>query len=243
MNRKATAFSALLLLVLLSSLVPIAIASGTNPPLVGTYKSLLGGILPGRASESAACDGCDGQLGNMLDAASWNGSTLGTNWQITCPQISAAPILIFDGVVAGNGQRIYQTVYSGGTLWLAGSGAWGTGDPAYTGGFTSFYVVATQQLVAGQVVGVVSNINFTGSLDGYDNCFTLAISNAELVGATPGAPSESGAFPAFEGPSDCNLTGTHGAYWDVHDLTFSILGRCEVSTRRSTWGAVKNMYR
>jgi hypothetical protein len=53
----------------------------------------------------------------------------------------------------------------------------------------------------------------------------------------------SGLFPAFQGPSDCNLYGTHGACWGVHDLTFSILGRCETFTRTSSWGGVKSMYR
>jgi hypothetical protein len=144
-------------------------------------------------------------------------------------------------VVGGTGQRIYQATYSGGSLWLSGTGAWGGGDPSYTGSLTSFVVVAAYQYLGGTLVGIVSNINFSGNIDGYDDCFTLAISNAEFAGASPLAVT--GPYPAFQGPSDCNATGTHGSYWDVHDITFSVLGHCTTSTRSSSWGGLKNMYR
>jgi len=240
---KATIQKFALAAILLFSLASLAGAAGLNPPLPATYKTLNGSIQPGRATESMPCDGCDGQIGNMIDAESWDGASLGLNWRLSCEQISASPTLIFDGVVGGNGQRIYNTSYTGGTLWLSGTGSWGTGDPYYTGLVSSFTVITTKQYVAGQVVGVVSNINFTGTIDGYDNCFTMAISNSEVVGATPGAPGEPGPFPAFVGPLNCNLTGSSGAYVDVHDITFSILGHCSVPARSSTWGQLKSIYR
>jgi hypothetical protein len=243
MKLKVTTRSAVLLSVLILSLAATAFASGTNPPLPGTYKTLTNTVLPGRATESMPCDGCEGQVGNRITARSWNGTTLGTNWAISCPQIAAPPTLTYDGVVSGTGQRIYQTSYAGGSLWLSGTGAWSTGDPYYTGNITSFTVFAVKQYIAGQLVGVVSNINFTGSIDGYGDCFTLAISNAEFVGATPGVPAVTGPFPAFQGPSDCNLAGSSGTYWDVHDVTFSIIGGCVVGTRPSSWGGLKSMYR
>jgi len=239
--RSATPFlAALTASVLLAS---AAMAAGSNPPLVGTYKTLSATILPGRATESFPCDGCEGQIGNMINSASWDGTTLGTNWSLSCPQIVAPPIMTFNGVVGGTGQQIWQTTYSGGTLTLAGSGAWGTGDPSYTGSVSSFTVITTKQYVGGVLVGAVANINFTGTIDGYDNCFTMAISNAELVGATPGAPAEPGPFPAFVGPGNCSLTGSHGSYQDVHDITFSIIGTCSVPTRATTWGELKSIYR
>jgi hypothetical protein len=231
-----------LLTAFVLSLAGMAFAQ-TSPPLVGTYKTLTNTILPGRATESLPCDGCDGQLGNMIAAESWDEAALGTEWKVHCPQIGAPPVLLYDGVVDGTGQRIYQTSYSGGILWLSGAGAWGTGDPFYTGTITSFIVVATKQYVGGQLVGVVSSINFSGTIDGYDGCFTLAIANAELVGATPGTPALPGPFPPFMGPSDCAVTGSHGTYWDAHDITFSILGDCAVPTESSTWGQLKSLYR
>jgi hypothetical protein len=242
MNPKATSSSVVLLSVLMLSLASATVSSA-NPPLVGTYKTLTSSVLPGRATESMPCDSCFGQVGNLIMAESWNGSALGTNWKISCPQIAATPTLLYDGVAGGTGQRIYQAAYSGGTLWLSGTGAWGAGDPYYTGSLTSFVVVAAYQYVAGTLVGIVSNINFSGNIDGYDDCFTLAISNAEFVGATPGTQPSSGPYPAFHGPSDCNAVGTHGSSWDVHDITFSILGHCTTSTRSSSWGGLKSMYR
>jgi hypothetical protein len=243
MKLKATISSVVLLSVLILSLASSAFASGTNPPLAGTYKTLMNTVLPGRATESMPCDSCFGQIGNLIMAESWNGSALGTNWKISCPRVAATPTLLYDGVMGGTGQRIFQAVYTGGTLWLSGTGAWGAGDPYYTGSLTSFVVVAAYQYVGGTLAGIVSNINFSGNIDGYDDCFTLAISNAEFVGATSSALAVTGPYPVFQGPSDCNVAGTHGSYWDVHDITFSVLGHCATSTRSSSWGGLKRMYR
>lgn len=239
MNLKATMSSAVVLSALILSLASTATANGVSPPLVGTYKTLSGTVLPGRAAESMPCDSCFGQVGNLIMAESWDGSTLGTNWMVSCPQVATTPTLIYDGVVSGTGQRIYQAAYVGGQLWLSGTGAWGTGDPYYSGSLTSFTVIATYQYVGGTLVGIVSNVNFSGNIDGYENCFTLAISNAEFLGSQ----AVTGPFPAFQGPSDCNLSGTHGSRWDVHDITFSILGRCATSIRTSSWGGLKSIYR
>jgi hypothetical protein len=236
---------------LLLSLATAAQASGTNPPLAGTYKTLTNTVLPGRATESMPCDSCFGQVGNLIMAESWDGSALGTNWKVSCPQVAMTPTLLYDGVVGGTGQRIFQAGYTGGTLRLSGTGAWGAGDPYDTGSLTSFVVVAAYQYVGGTLVGIVSNINFSGNIDGYDDCLTLAISNAEFVGATssipPGVPlrarTVTGLYPAFQGPSDCDAAGTHGSTWDVHDITFSILGHCTTSTRSSSWGGRKSLYR
>jgi len=243
MKLNATTASAVLLSVLILSLASTAFASGTNPPLAGTYKTLTNTVLPGRATESMPCDSCFGQIGNLIMAGSWDGSALGANWKLSCPQVATTPTLLYDGVVGGTGQRIFQATYTGGTLWLSGTGAWSSGDPHYKGSLTSFVVVAAYQYVGGTLVGIVSNINFSGSIDGYDDCFTLAISNAEFVGATPSALAVTGPYPAFQGPSDCNVAGTHGSYWDVHDITFSILGHCTTSTRSSSWGGLKSLYR
>jgi len=239
MRRFATTFA---LLLSVSSILAVAASAQTNPPLVGTYKTLNGSLIPGRASLSSATDGALLQPGQIIEAESYDGSTLATKWKVSCPQAGVSS-LMYDGVVGGNGQRIYQTPFTGGTLWLSGTGPWGTGDVAYTGGFATFTVITTQQFVGGQLVGMVANVNFTGMLDSYESCFSMAISNAELVGVTPSAPSEPGAFPAFFGPSDCNVSGASGSYWDVHDITFSIIGQCAVGAQRPTWGSLKNIYR
>ncbi len=239
MTRSATTLA--LLLALVSSLAVAAFAQ-TNPPLVGTYKTLAGTLIPGRATLSSATEGALNQAGQMIEAESYDGSTLATKWKVSCPQAGVST-LVYDGVAGGTGQRIFQTPFTGGTLWLSGTGPWGTGDAQYTGTFSNFSVTTVQQIVNDQIVGMIANVNFTGILDSYASCFTMAISNAELVGFAPSAPALPGPFPAFVGPSDCGVTGTFGSYWDVHDITFSIIGQCAVSARQPTWGQLKNIYR
>jgi hypothetical protein len=236
MRKLVFLFAAILVLV---PLVAFAAA-----PAIGTYKTLYGQVLTGRATESMPADLAEGQIGNLVMAASYDGATLGTNWAVSCPQIASSPVLTYDDVDAyGYGQRIYRTDYTGGMLWLSGTGAWAGGDPYYTSSLSTFRIIATKQYEAGALVGVVSNINLRGPIDGYTSCFEMAISNAELVGYTPIGPQEPGLFPALKGPSDCQANGSHGTYWDVHDITLTLYGSCVVPTEKSTWGAIKTLYR
>ena len=90
----------------------------------------------------------------------------------------------------------------------------------------------------------MTNINLQGIFEGYATCFEMAIANGELVGHTPvGYPPAVGPFPPFHGPSDCDLTGSHGTYWDVHDITLILYGPCVVPAKPSTWGMIKTLYR
>jgi hypothetical protein len=237
MKRMMTLFVVVLAVCTLCATVAIA-----GPPIPGTYVSP-GTFQGGRATESMPCDLCEGVIGNMVTAESWDGVALGLSWKVSCAQISSGPVLLLDTVVAGTGQTIYKTSYSGGTLWLSGTGAWAGGDASYSGPLDLFEVIATKQYLGGLLAGVVSSINLKGSFDGYTGCFELAITNGAFRGATPDAPWVSGPFPAFQGPLGCTLSGTHGTYWDVHDVTFSIRGGCVVPARTSTWGSLKSLYR
>jgi len=233
-------FAVLLLAVALAPALALA-----GPPANGTYKTLYGTVLPGKATESMPADLAEGQLGNMVWGESWNGMALGTEWKVMCPQIVSPPVLVFDGVDGnGNGQRAWHTVYAGGTMWLSGAGAWAGGDAFYVADLSAFSTTVYKQYIGGQIVGAVTNINLTGVFRGYVKCFDMAISNAELVGWTPvGYPPQVGPFPPFYGPSNCTLLGNHGTYWDAHDITLSILGACVVPTFPSTWGQLKATYR
>lgn len=233
-----------LILLFAAVLVLAPVVAFAAAPAVGTYKTLYGQVLTGRATESMPADMAEGQIGNLVMAASYDGTTLGTNWAVSCPQIASAPVLTYDDVDEyGYGQRIYRTDYTGGVLWLSGTGAWAGGDAYYTSPLSTFRIIATKQYEAGVLVGVVSNINLRGPIDGYTSCFEMAISNAEFVGYTPVGTPVPGPFPAFKGPSDCNATGSHGTYWDVHDITLTLYGSCVVPTEKSTWGAIKTLYR
>jgi hypothetical protein len=69
----------------------------------------------------------------------------------------------------------------------------------------------------------------------------MAISNAAAVGYTPGAAP--GTWPAIQGPTDCLASGTHAAWWNVSDVTLTLLGDCVTPTAPSTWGKIKTLYR
>jgi hypothetical protein len=222
------------------------------PLITGTYKTLLGTIEPGRATESMPYDFGEGIDGNMLNAESWNDPVLGGNWKVTCAQKSGPAVLISDVMLGNMRQMTYVTPYSGGLIWLSGTGAWAAGGaPYYEGVLTSFTVTAVKQYVGGQLVRVVSNINFVGEFPGpvgtAPQCFAMDISNAQLIGMTGGAPvglpPPAGTWPVFLGPLDCGLVGAHGTYWTVSDVTLSIIGDCATPTRVSTWGRVKSLYR
>ena len=234
-----------IVLLAVCSVALLATSVFATPPTAGTYKTLFGTILPGKATESMPADLAEGQLGNMIWAESWGASVLGAQWKVMCPQIASAPVLVFDDVDgSGNGQRAWQTQYSGGTLWLSGTAPWGAGTENYTGPLEQFATTVYKQYVGGQVVGAVTNIRFRGVIDGYTSCYDMAISNAELVGWTPvGFNPLFGPFPPFHGPADCNVIGNHGTYWNVHDVTLTIIGSCAVDTRSSTWGKLKSLYR
>jgi hypothetical protein len=223
------------------------VASAVSYPLLtGTYGTLNGTIQAGRATESMPSDGAEGLIGNTIWAESWNGAVLGGNWKLTCMKLDGPPTLIYDGLVGGNGQRIYATNYSGGSIWLSGTGAWAAGGaPYYTGTLTMFKVTTTKQFVAGTQVGAVDDINFAGMFEGAGQCFAMNIANADLVGMTGSAflPPPGGVWPAFHGPSDCAAIGSHGNYWSVHDLTLIISGDCLTPDTPATWGRIKSLYR
>jgi hypothetical protein len=233
----------LLIFGLLATLVfPVMAVAG---PLAGTYKTLDGDLFPGKATESAPADGAEGQLGNMIWAESFDDVSLGAQWKLMCPAIASDPVLLSDDVDEnGNGMRSYRTEYGGGTLWLTGAAAWGGGEADYTATLTSFTTTVYKQYVNFEKVGAVTNISCTGVFEDYDDCFEMVIANAELIGLTPyGYPEEQGPFPPFHGPSDCDVIGAHGTYWNTHDITLSILGECIVQTDETTWGQVKSIYR
>jgi hypothetical protein len=214
----------------------------------GTYKSSIGSMFPGKATESTNAALQEGQQGNMIWAESWSGAALGTEWKVMCPQIGETPPeLISDTVdpVTGNGERTYETYYVGGSMWLSSSAGWGTmGDPDYTSTLSTFRTVVTKLIANFQEVGAVTNIYLTGVFDGYPTCYDMAIANAEYVGnSVQGFPPALGPFPAFHGPSDCDVIGANGTYWDAHDITLIITGDCTVPNEPSTWGQVKSIYR
>jgi len=84
-------------------------------PVTGTYHSTdLGGQLyTGRASTWRT--GINSGLPHVLHIQSWDGNTLGTQWEILCP-IEDTPFDVQDNRVNGTGTIVYTSVFHGGTF-------------------------------------------------------------------------------------------------------------------------------
>ncbi|KKL69697.1 hypothetical protein LCGC14_2112330 [marine sediment metagenome] len=101
-----------------------SMASGN--PILGLCESPTAGndLLSGMWSESFVGGG-EGQIGNTIRAASWNGANPDDEWVLDGPAIDAAPVKIVDTLDAGgNGVKVYFTTCSGGTLTLVEDGPW-----------------------------------------------------------------------------------------------------------------------
>jgi len=222
-----------LVLILLGMLAASATAALAGPPFDGIYKSSDGDFNEGREGSSWRGDFLS--IGNVLHAESWDGSTLGTDWKILCPEVIKVTLIV-DMAPGGTGQRIYRLDYNGGYLELDGDGPWGNGDPVYTSVIDTYFEFRTIQYVSGLKVGSVSDHLLSAHLTGL-KCFTWAIGNGVWLGDSDAAPS---GYPEYR---DRGCRRIKPGHWgDIRDLTLTIQG-CTVSTEQSSWGAVKAMYR
>ena len=216
-----------------------AFAACPDPPKDGIYTTTNGTVLDGRASESW-CGGTDpGRPGNTENAMSWDGANLGEQWKVWGMSIDPAGAVEtarhFDG--SGNGWIDYATNYSGGQFWLSGNHIRGDGTTDYKGTITYYNVGARVSYVGRQPVGVTSNIFLTGV---FDSCpsrhIEYAISNALLVWQT-GYPT---AMPARYPPFLCNAPS--GELFTAC-CTVAKIHCTPISTKSSTWGGMKALYR
>ncbi len=176
-------------------------------------------------------------LGNVLHAESWDGSTLGTDWKILCPEVVRVTLIV-DLTFGGTGQKIYQLDYRGGYLELSGGGPWGNGDAVYTNVIDTYYEFRTIQYEAGVKIGSVSDHSVTAHSTFTEKCFTWGIGNGVWLGESGPAPS---GYPEYE--IGAAMGALKAGHWgDIRDLTLTIEG-CTVSTEQSSWGAVKAIYR
>ncbi len=214
-------------------------------PNAGTYQTTdLGGqLLTGRASSHRT--GINSGLPHVLHSQSWNGSTLGTQWELRCAVENAA-FGIQDNRVNGTGTIVYSSTYTGGQFELYNTGgAWGDGVAAL--GTTS--IISTVQFVninnVSTPVASVVNANTSGDFGG--GCvLTFAIANGVGVGETTSLDvsiQKPADYPTFLA-ANCGLAlpneqfGTWGTM-----ITGTLRIDCSVDATTSTWGAVKNIYR
>jgi len=101
-------------------------------PIVGHYESgTLGGtVLDGRVTEGMT--GVLPAVGDELHGASWNGTTLGTQWEITGVKLGAIPTLLWTIPLSTGTASSYRFDYTGGVMNLKTGGPWwNVGDADY----------------------------------------------------------------------------------------------------------------
>ncbi len=196
--------------------VGILAMQATAAPVTGVFESeeFNGDIIDGRWTESYAGGG-PGLAGNVLNAASWDGTTLGGQWTIGGMTLDENAQLIDLDTMGSLTIEKYFSQYVGGQMLLkkeardGNSAWWGEPDGSAMEEYTVFideYTHHTQVTkLNGVEKGVYSLITMTGSFDPntdseyyYNVEFMLAVAVKTGEGAGPPA-----GFPDFLGdPND-----------------------------------------
>ena len=226
--------------------VMIAAPVFAGAPQVGVYLSddMGGQMLTGRFSESWVGMGGAGQIGNAINALSYDPAFgLGSQWKFSCGSIAMLPTLVSDTRdTNGTGEVTYRTEYEGGVFWLSKDGPWGDGTEDYEGFINTFTVTATYMYVNGQVLGIRSNTTTSGQFTDFGDCFEYTINNTAFFGDTDQNGPIPSDFPPFVDDSCQTGTLSRGGWGSVTEIALRILGTCTVATEESTWGAVKALY-
>jgi hypothetical protein len=212
-------------------------------PLVGTYSSEGGQVSHGRHTESFANNGEFLTVGNAVNAASWDGATLGVQWSYSCPDITST-LLLADLVnpVTGNGQKIYKKFFTGGTFTMNGTGeAWDGGDPVYTGVIDYYSETTTIIFSNFQRVNAVTDITWSGYFNGPRYPCVQWAANGATLGDTSGGGSLPAGFPPFVSPGTCDADRSYGIWWQDSDVVMTIT-ECTVPSEESTWGQIKALF-
>lgn len=233
---------AMLLSVLFLGLLAGAALAG--PPVDGIYDSTdLGGpVNTGRYTEAWDMGGAATDAGTTLNAQSWDGTTLGTQWHYYCGTELAAGVILTNTVDAnGNGNRTYMKTFVGGYIWLSGTGPWAGGDADYPGtidNYVEFETITYQNWVK---VAAVTNVQASAHFDAYPElCMAFYIGNGSLLADTNLGDAVPANYPDLLDPN-CDATRTNGAFWDFFTITLTVTG-CTTDTQETSWGAVKAKY-
>jgi len=232
-------------IVVFAALVMLLAGSAiAGPPLDGAYKSVdIGGpVYVGRYTEAWSAGGAALLGGTTFNAASWDGSTLGNQWRYWCSTMPSHGSLLVNTVNSqGNGNRTYMKVFSGGYIWLSGTGPWANGDPDYPGVIDSYVEFETITYSNWIPIAAITNVQASAHFDNYPSmCMSFYIGNGSQVASTDLGNPVPPNYPGFLDPN-CNPTRTLGASWDFFTITLSIVD-CNIGTEDATWGAIKSMF-
>jgi hypothetical protein len=212
-------------------------------PVPGTYYSAFrgGNVLNGRSS--VARQGVNSGNPKIFHGQSWDGTTLGTQWEIKCgvETTSTPPDYSLYNPMTGNGFITYHQTFQGGTftLYTDPNVGWGSGSG------TLNTTQATSQVFLQNFVPVSSSFTAltSGVFVGAGTCrLDFAFGNGFGVGETPYL-SKPADYPAFLA-ADCSLADANhqfGVWADTNDIIVTI--SCPVPAETSTWGHVKALYR
>ena len=216
--------------LLVVSCASVALAGA---PLPGNYQSndYPGGtISPGLYTEGWAPGGGALLAGTTQNCGSWDGATLGGQWRYTCGTQLTNGGVVFDGVVGGNGNRITACTYTGGIFWLSGTGPWANGDASYPGHFDTYVEYESVQYVGGIPIAATTTVASSAHFGG------------TRVGTTVLGNVMPAYYPAMLAP-DCSPSMVDGAWWTMNSLTITINATCATAAKKSSWGAIKAIYR
>lgn len=223
-----------------SALALVLAIPAFSAPVIGVYTSTdLGGqLLTGRASTHRT--GINSGFPHVFHVQSWDGTSLGTQWEVRCGQSNSMNIQ--DNRVAGTGTVVYSSTYTGGTFtFFPGGWPWGDG----TGTLASTSLLTTVQFVNNVPVASVVNGNTSGMFAG--GCaLTFAIANGNGVGETTSLNpliTKPADYPVFlDGTcSPAAANQQFGTWGKVITITMNI--DCATPTQTTTWGQVKQIYR
>ena len=230
----------LVALFVLAALVAVPVLASAAP-VPGTYYSAFrgGAVLNGRASVSRQFP----NSGNpkVFNGQSWNGSALGTQWEIQCgvENTLTPPDSSHFNKITGTGFIVYTQTFLGGTFSIYT-------DPAVGWGFGSGTLnttVATSQVWFSNFIPYASSFTaFTsGKFNGGLCDLEFAMSNGFGVGETPYLQKPP-TYPTFLAPDCSPADANHqfGTWADVNDIIAKI--SCAVPVQQKSWGQVKAIY-
>lgn len=230
--------------VFISSLLLLGAASfALADPVTGVYRSTDFGpgnvLLTGRASTWRP--GVNSGLPHVLHGQSWDGATLGAQWDVSCA-IENTAFSVQDNRVGGNGTIVYTSTFTGGAMTLY-AGGWPWGDGVATLGTTVLITTVQYMMIGGVSTPVASVVNGNTSGMFTNGCaLQFAIANGTGIGETPffSKPAD---YPVFL-DGTCAAAGAgvqYGTWGTVTSITMSI--DCATPAETRSWGSLKQTYR